>query len=52
MAQGHLLKIVLARTRKKALELADEAATSELVDGERVRLCEWVYANGLRLGGE
>ncbi len=52
VAQGHLLKIVLARTRNKTLELADEAATRELVDGERVRLYEWPYANGLRLGGE
>ncbi len=43
VAQGHLLKIVLARTRNKTLELAD---------GERVRLLEWAYANGLRLGGE
>ncbi len=51
VAQGHLLKIVLARTRKKTLELADEAATRELVDGERVRLYEWAYRNGLRLLG-
>ena len=43
MAQGHLLKIVLARTRNKTLELADS---------ERVRLYEWAYANGLRLEGE
>ena len=33
VAQGHLLKIVLARTRKKTFELADEAATRELADG-------------------
>ncbi len=52
VAQGHLLKIVLARTRNKTLELADEAATRELVDGKRVRLLEWAYANGPRLGGE
>ena len=51
VAQGQLLKIVLARTRNKTLELADEAATHELVDGERVRLLEWAYANGLRLWG-
>ena len=52
VAQGHLLKIVLARTRNKTFELAHEAATRELADSERVRLYEWAYANWLRLGGQ
>ncbi len=44
--------VIALLTRKQNLELPDEAATRELADGERVRLYEWAYANGLRLGGE
>ena len=47
--QGHPLKIVLARTRNKTVELPDRAATRELADSEHVGLLEWAYANRLRL---
>ena len=67
VAEGHLLKLAecsdaacdcgvttraLIEVGGLTSDLADEAATRELVDGERVRLLEWTYANGLRLGGE